>query len=109
MKRFTASLALAALAGLTLVTTTGCSVVRGQQSAGTYLDDRTITASVKAKLVEDKSTSAAAIDVDTQDGMVTLSGYARSAAEKSQAEALAREAKGVRSVRNNLVVRPESK
>ncbi len=84
----------------------GCSVFQGQQSVGTYIDDKTITAAVKAKLADDKSTSAMAIDVDTQDGNVILSGFSKTAAEKAQAEALARGTKGVKNVRNLLVVRP---
>lgn len=99
------TLVLAAMTGLSLVTT-GCAVVRGQESMGTYIDDRSITASVKTKLIEDKTTSAATIEVDTQEGVVTLSGFAKTAAEKAQAEALARSAKGVKSVRNNITVRP---
>ncbi len=98
-------LVLALLGGMTLAAG-GCSVLQGQQSVGTYIDDKAITTSVKASLVGDKSTSAMAIDVDTQEGNVILSGFAKTAAEKSQAEALARAAKGVKSVRNLLVVRP---
>lgn len=98
-------LVLALLGGMTLATG-GCSVLQGQQSVGTYIDDKTITASVKSSLVGDKSTSAMAIDVDTQEGHVILSGFAKTAAEKSQAETLARGSKGVKSVRNLLVVRP---
>ena len=94
------------LIGTVTLGTAGCSVFQGQQSVGTYIDDKTITASVKTKLVEDKTTSAMAIDVDTQDGNVILSGFAKTAAEKAQAEALARGTKGVKSVRNLLVVRP---
>ncbi len=105
MKRPVHALALAILTGLTLVTT-GCAVMQGQESVGSYIDDRTITAGVKAKLVADKTTSAMAIDVDTQEGAVILSGFAKSAQEKSQAEQLARSVKGVKSVRNLLVVRP---
>ncbi len=105
MKRYIHALALAVLTGLTLVTT-GCAVMQGQESVGSYIDDRTITAGVKAKLVADKTTSAMAIDVDTQEGAVILSGFAKSAQEKSQAEQLARSVKGVKSVRNLLVVRP---
>lgn len=99
------ALALGLVSSITLGTA-GCSVFQGQQSVGTYIDDKTITAAVKAKLVEDKSTSAMAIDVDTQDGNVILSGFAKTAAEKAQAEALAKGTKGVKSVRNLLVVRP---
>ena len=94
------------LAGTVTLMSAGCSVFQGQQSVGTYIDDKTITASVKTKLLEDKTTSAMAIDVDTQDGNVMLSGFSKTAAEKAQAEALARSTKGVKSVRNLLVVRP---
>jgi hyperosmotically inducible protein len=97
-------LALACALGLPALT--GCAVVQGQESMGTYIDDRTITAQVKTRLLEDRSTSGLAVDVDTQEGTVTLSGYAKTAAEKSQAESLARSTKGVRNVRNLLVVRP---
>ncbi len=105
MKRSIHALALAVLTGLTLVTT-GCAVMKGQESVGSYIDDKTITASVKAKLVADKNTSAMTVDVDTQEGAVILSGFSKSAEEKSQAEQLARSVKGVKSVRNLLVVRP---
>jgi len=99
------ALTLGLVSSITLLTA-GCSVFQGQQSVGTYIDDKTITASVKTKLLEDRSTSGMAIDVDTQDGNVILSGFAKTATEKSQAEVLARSAKGVKSVRNLLVVRP---
>ena len=105
--RASRALLLAVACGLGLsATLTGCAVVRGQQSMGTYIDDRTITAAVKARLLEDKSTSGMTVDVDTQEGTVILSGFAKSAQEKSQAETLARSAKGVKNVRNLLVVRP---
>jgi len=44
--------------------------------------------------------------VETLNGTVQLSGFAKSQAEKNQAEALARSAKHVRDVRNSIVVRP---
>ena len=98
-------IALAILTGLTLVTT-GCAVMRGQTDAATYVDDRTITTAVKAKLIEDKTTGGLSINVDTLNGEVALSGFAKSQAEKDQAGRIASTTKGVRSVRNNLVVRP---
>ncbi len=99
------ALALAALTGLTLLAT-GCAVMRGQETVGSYIDDGAITASVKARLLEDKTTGGLSINVDTLQGTVALSGFAKSAAEKSQAEAIARSVKGVKDVRNNLIVRP---
>ena len=80
--------------------------MRGQTDVGTYVDDKTITAAVKAKMIEDKAVDAAVINVDTLNGEVALSGFAKSNQEKAQAEAIARNTKGVRGVRNNLVVRP---
>ena len=94
-----------ALAAL-LIASSGCAVTRGQESTGAYIDDAAITTAVKAKFVEDKTVDAGAIKVETLNGAVMLSGFAKSNAEKAQAEFLARNTKGVREVRNNLAVRP---
>lgn len=101
----TKALALAAFTSLALLGS-GCTVMRGQSDVGTYIDDKTITAAVKAKMIEDKTVDAAVINVDTLNGTVALSGFAKSNAEKAQAEMIARNTKGVREVRNNLIVRP---
>ena len=101
----TRAIALAILTGLTLLTS-GCAVMRGQESVGAYVDDKTITTAVKAKLIEDKTTGGLSINVDTLNGEVALSGFAKSQAEKDQAGRIAAATKGVRAVRNNLVVRP---
>jgi hyperosmotically inducible periplasmic protein len=103
--KHTRAIAFAILTGLTLVTT-GCAVMRGQTDVGTYVDDRAITTAVKAKLIEDKQTGGLSINVDTLNGTVALSGFAKSQAEKDQAGRIAAATKGVREVRNNLVVRP---
>ena len=95
-----AVLAVATLAG------TGCAVVRGQETAGAFVDDVATTTAVKAKFVEDRTVDAGAIRVETLNGTVQLSGFAKSNAEKAQAEYLARNTKGVRSVRNDIIVRP---
>jgi hyperosmotically inducible protein len=103
--KYIRALALAALAGTTILTT-GCAVMRGQETPGAYVDDAAITTSVKAKFVEDKTVDAASIKVETLNGTVSLSGFAKSNAEKSQAEYIARNTRGVREVRNSLTVRP---
>ena len=97
--------AFAALAGMTVLST-GCAVGRGQETTGAYIDDAGITTTVKAKFVEDKTVSASSISVETLNGTVQLSGFAKSSAEKAQAEAIARGVKNVRAVRNDIVVRP---
>ena len=99
------AIALAALTGITLLST-GCAVVRGQETVGAYVDDAAITAAIKAKFVDDKIVSAGSISVETLNGIVQLSGFAKSAAEKNQAAQIARSSKNVRSVRNDIIVRP---
>lgn len=103
------AIAITALAGLTVISaglTTGCAVARNQETVGAYVDDSAITTAVKARFVEDKTVAASSISVETLNGTVQLSGFAKSEAEKSQAGNIARNAKGVREVRNNIVVRP---
>jgi osmotically-inducible protein OsmY len=68
--------------------------------------DATITTAVKNKLATDPTTSATRINVDTSDGVVTLSGAVPTTAEKSEAERIARNTQGVRQVINNLSVKP---
>jgi hyperosmotically inducible protein len=103
------AIAITALAGLTVISaglTTGCAVARNQETVGAFVDDSAITTAVKAKFVEDKTVAASSISVETLNGTVQLSGFAKSEVEKSQAGNIARMAKGVREVRNNIVVRP---
>jgi len=100
------AIAFAAIAGTTILAATGCAVVRKQETVGAYVDDAAITTSVKARFVDDKTVDAGAISVQTLKGTVLLSGFAKSSAEKSQAESIARNVKGVNAVRNDLVVRP---
>lgn len=103
--KYARSIAFALLAGTTIVTT-GCSVVREQQTVGAYVDDATITTAVKAKMAEDKTVSATSISVETLNGTVQLSGFAKSQAERDRAESIARTTRHVREVRNSIVVRP---
>jgi hyperosmotically inducible protein len=68
------------------------------------VDDTWITTKVKAKFVEDKQVSAANIHVKTLNGVVELTGTAKSMDESSKAASLARGVEGVKSVRNNIKV-----
>lgn len=103
--KYVRALALAALTGITLIGS-GCAVMRGQETTGAYVDDAAITTAVKAKFVEDKTVAASAISVETLNGTVQLSGFAKSSAEKTQAENLARSVRNVKNVRNDIVIRP---
>ena len=96
----------AAVIAVTLAVSAGCAVTRDQSSVGQYMDDAGITAQVKAKFVEDKTVAASAISVETLNGTVQLSGFAKSAEEKAAAERIAAGVKGVKSVKNSVVVSP---
>lgn len=99
------TIAQATTLSLLTLLASGCAVTRGQQTVGSYIDDATITTAVKAKLLEDKTTGGMAIGVETLNGTVVLSGFAKSTAESTQAESIARGTKGVKAVRNQLIVR----
>lgn len=96
----------AAIAAAALLTASGCAVTRGQETVGSYVDDATITTAVKAGFVENKQVDAASIHVETLNGTVMLSGFAKNAAERSTAEQVARGVKGVKAVKNEISVRP---
>jgi osmotically-inducible protein OsmY len=99
-------LLIASFSALTALTVLpGCAVSRGQSTVGEYIDDAAITAAVKARFVEAKTVDAAAVKVETLNGEVMLSGFAKNSTEKTDAERLAREVKGVKLVRNELTVR----
>lgn len=91
---------------LALVTVTDCAVTRGQETVGAYIDDSTITARIKARFVDNQQVDAAAISVETLNGTVMLSGFAKNATERTTAEGIARDVSGVKAVKNEIAVRP---
>lgn len=96
----------ACIAALILVVTTGCAVTRDQETVGAYVDDSVITTRVKSRFIEDKTVDATAVHVETLNGVVMLSGFAKSLTEKRMAESIAVKVKGVKAVKNELAVRP---
>jgi hyperosmotically inducible periplasmic protein len=95
-----------AVAVLALVAASGCAVQRGQETVGAYVDDAAITTSLKARYVDNKEVDAGAIKVETLNGTVMLSGFAKNANERVTAEEIAMKVNGVKSVKNSIVVRP---
>ncbi|OYU12633.1 MULTISPECIES: BON domain-containing protein [unclassified Limnohabitans] len=93
-------------ASLVLLAASGCAVSRGQESMGAYVDDTGITTLVKSRFFEDKDVAGTAISVETLNGTVMLSGFAKSALERNKAETIARGVRGVTSVKNEIAVRP---
>jgi len=96
----------AVFAAATLLITSGCAVSRGQETVGAYVDDTTITTQVKSRLFENPDVAGSSISVETLNGVVMLSGFAKSANEKATAEGIARKVSGVKSVKNEIAVRP---
>jgi hyperosmotically inducible periplasmic protein len=83
----------------------GEKVAIGANEAQRAVGSAALTGKIKAKMALDDTVKAAAIDVETDGGVVTLKGTIRSEAERTRAVQLARETDGVVSVRDQLVVR----
>jgi len=74
------------------------------QTVGEKIDDASITAQVKATLLSHRSTGVLRTKVETNDGVVTLAGKARNAAEKDLATKIVGDVHGVKSVVNNMTI-----
>lgn len=81
----------------------GCQALTGD-TLGQNIDDTTITTQVKAKLAAEKGTTLTRVQVDTNRGIVQLSGTVQSAADRARVEQVTRGVSGVRGVVNNLQV-----
>jgi len=81
----------------------GCQTMTGR-TAGRNVDDATISASVKTRLIAEKASNLTRIDVETTNGVVSLNGVVQSSQQKAHAEDLARHVDGVRGVNNNLQI-----
>ena len=94
------------LLGLMLMATfvSGASTAK-QESTGEYVDDSVITTKVKSLLAEDDFLKSFKISVKTQKGTVRLSGSVNSQNAVDKAVEITRSVKGVKSVKNKLIVK----
>jgi len=76
-----------------------------KESTGEYIDDAVITSKIKAAILKDSTLKATEINVETYKGIVQLSGFLKSRADINQAVKLARSVKGVKSVKNDMMVK----
>ena len=76
-----------------------------KSSTGQSMDDSTVTAKVNSALIDSKETKAGDIKVQTQNGVVQLSGFVDNEAQKTAAGKVAQSVKGVKEVKNNLHVK----
>jgi osmotically-inducible protein OsmY len=85
----------------------GITAIAAQKSdtAGQYVDDSTITAKVKAEIFNEPTLKTLQIKVKTHKGIVQLSGFVDSEESVKKAGEIATGVAGVKSVKNNLIVR----
>jgi len=97
---------LSYLVCITLVTAIlGCASTPTRESSGEYVDDSAITSRVKAAIFDDPSLKVLQINVETFKGEVQLSGFVDSAQNVRRAGEVARSVRGVKSVKNDLIVK----
>jgi hyperosmotically inducible protein len=96
--------------GCTAAKNTGTAISEGTKEAAEEtsetVTDGSITAAVKMKMADDELVKARNIDVDTNEGVVTLNGAVASKAEEQKAIDLARSVDGVKNVISNLQIQP---
>lgn len=110
MKRLTITAIAAAIAlafGANAMAAEGTSKAASSktESPGEYVDDAVITTKVKAAIFEDASVKATEVNVETYKGIVQLTGFVKSRADIDKAVKLARGINGVKSVKNDMVVK----
>jgi len=86
-----------------------CSVIHGKSSPDQYVNDTGITTQIKTKLIGSDIVSAPTIHVETQNGIVQLSGFVSNYAQVKEAQDLARSVEGVKRVVSNLIIAPPKK
>jgi len=90
-----------------VVALSGCQSTTGK-TAGQTMSDATISTAVQTKLTSDRVSNFTRVDVDTERGVVNLSGVVQSPEQRSRAEQLARQVDGVVRVNNNLQVQNQA-
>ena len=106
----------ALIAGCTTTKNAGVAIKEGATEAGQQvgdkaedvgekIEDASITSAIKMKFANDELVSASNIDIDTDEGHVTLTGTVDSRTEVTRAVRIARSVDGVKTVHSNLVVR----
>lgn len=103
MKNARASTSL--VAGLLIAALVACAPTAKREGTGEFIDDTLITGRVKAALVADPQLKATEINVETFKGTVQLSGFVSSPEDIPKAVQLTRGISGVKSVKNDIVLK----
>ena len=105
MKKISASIFITMMAALCM---TGCQVVRGERTVSQYSQDSNITSKVKYKLAKSDEVSSSRVRVETDKGVVLLSGFVLNDHQRAVASRVAKSVPGVKAVKNNLVTEGEA-
>jgi osmotically-inducible protein OsmY len=82
-----------------------CASTSQKSSTGEYVDDAVITTKVKSLLAADDFLKSFQISVETYKGVVQLSGFVNSQAAVDKAVKIAKSVQGIKSVKNDLIVK----
>ena len=82
-----------------------CASIRTHESTGEFVDDSVITTKVKSLLAEDDFLKSFQISVETFQGTVQLTGFVDSQKAVYKADEIVRSIQGVKSIKNNLIVK----
>jgi osmotically-inducible protein OsmY len=104
-RRFQSAIAQSVIAGVLLVSVAACAPTATREGTGEYIDDSVITSKVKAAFAADPTVKATQVSVETFKGTVQLSGFVDSRESAQRAVEIARGVKGVKSVKNDTVIR----
>ena len=88
-----------------MATFVACASTAKHESTGEYVDDSVITTKVKSLLAADDFLKSFDISVETYKGIVQLSGFVASRAAVDKALQITHSVKGVKSVKNSLIVK----
>jgi osmotically-inducible protein OsmY len=105
LTRFQSAIAQSVLATSLLVSLAACAPTPTREGTGEYIDDSVITGKVKAAFAADPMVKATQVQVETFKGTVQLSGFVDSRESAEKAVEIARGVKGVKSVKNDTVIR----
>ena len=105
LTRFQSAIAQSVLATSLLVSLAACAPTPTREGTGEYIDDSMITGKVKAAFAADPTVKATQVQVETFKGTVQLSGFVDSRESAQKAVEIARGVKGVKSVKNDTVIR----
>lgn len=87
-------------------TLANCAASNNRESTGEYVDDATVSTKVRAAILQDPNVKISDIKVTTYRGVTQLSGFVDNQQMVNRAEEVAKGVSGVKSVKNDLHVKP---